>query len=260
MAACALVLAALVLLARPFERPASRPVSPARSAPAVSRARPPSKPAPDRVVRRRVYLGRSVLGRPIYAVELGDPDNERRTLAVGVIHGNEPAGIRIADDLISQPPPREALLWIIRELNPDGVAAGTRQNAHGVDLNRNFPWRWRRIGTRGYLQYSGPRPLSEPEARIARSLILRVRPQTTIWFHQPLGLVDESGGRLATERRFARLTGLPLRRLIRYPGSAVGWQNHRLPHTTAFVVELPPGTLSSRSASRYADAVLRLAS
>jgi protein MpaA len=211
-------------------------------------------------VRRRVLLGHSVGGRSIYAVELGDPDNERRTMVVGVIHGNEPAGIPIARDLASNPPPKEALLWIVKDLNPDAVAAGTRQNARGVDLNRNFPWRWRPLGPRGALEYSGPRPLSEPESRLAHSLILRVRPQITIWFHQPLGLVDESGGNVTIERRFSRLSGLPLHRLTRYPGSAAGWQNHRLPRTTAFVVELPSGRLSPHGASRYAGAALALAS
>jgi protein MpaA len=149
------------------------------------------------------------------------------------------------------------MLWVIEDLNPDGVALGTRQNADGVDLNRNFPWRWRHLGHRGALQYSGPHPLSEPESRLARALILRVRPRVSIWFHQPLGLVDESGGDLRVERRYARLAGLPLRRLTRYPGSAAGWQNHRLPASTAFVVELPP-RLSAKAAHRDAGAVRRL--
>jgi murein peptide amidase A len=226
----------------------------------ISSARAGSRPSIDPVGRRRLYLGRSVRGRPIYAIELGDLDNEHSTLVVGVIHGNETAGVPIAKDLATRRPPREKLLFIVTRLNPDGVAAGTRQNADGVDLNRNFPWRWRILGTRGDLQYSGPRPLSEPEARIAHSLILRERPKVTIWFHQPLGLVDESGGSVAVERRFARLARLPLQRLTRYPGSAAGWQNHRLPHTTAFVVELRGGRLSSANARRYARAVLKVAS
>jgi protein MpaA len=101
--------------------------------------------------------------------------------------------------------------------------------------------------------------LSEPEARIADRLVLRLRPQITIYFHQPLGLVDESGGDPRIERRFAALSGLPPQRLTRYPGSAVGWQNHRLPGSTAFVVELPAGEPTHASATRLARAVLALA-
>jgi protein MpaA len=194
-------------------------------------------------------------GRRISAVKVGDLDNPRSVLVVGDIHGNETAGIPVARTLASSPPSPESLIIIVKDLNPDGVAAGTRQNADGVDLNRNFPWRWRSLGAPGDLQYSGPHALSEPEARIAHALILRARPRVTVWFHQPLGLVDRSGGSVSVERRFARLTGVPLKRLTRYSGSAAGWQNHRLPGTTAFVVELPPGSLSAVAVSRYAAAV-----
>jgi hypothetical protein len=86
-----------------------------------------------------------------------------------------------------------------------------------------------------------------------------VRPQIAIWFHQHLGLVDESGGNVSIERRFASLVGLPLLRLARYPGSAVGWQNHAFPGTTAFVVELPAGPPSVAAVARYAWAVFQLA-
>jgi protein MpaA len=205
-----------------------------------------------------VVLGHSVDGRPIAATELGDPDAPSKLLAVGAIHGDESAGIAIARDLLSSPPPRAALLWIVSDLNPDGVAAGTRQNADGVDLNRNFPWHWRHLDHRGGPQYSGPHALSEPESRIARSLILAVRPRITIWFHQPLGVVDESGGDVRIERRFARIVGLPLTRLSRYPGSAAGWQNHRVRGSTAFVVELPLGKLSRSLLTRSTAAVRRL--
>jgi protein MpaA len=78
------------------------------------------------------------------------------------------------------------LVELVPDLNPDGVAAGTRQNAHGVDLNRNFPWHWRPLSG---VYASGPHALSEREARIARGLILRLHPRLTIWFHQHLDMV-----------------------------------------------------------------------
>ncbi len=219
----------------------------------------PHTPRVDPLVRRRVVLGRSSQGRPISAVELGDPDTPSKILVVGCIHGNETAGIDIARRLPRLSLQAESDLWVIDDLNPDGTAAGTRQNARGVDLNRNFPYRWRRLGQRGDQQFPGAGPLSEPESRIAHALILRLRPAVTVWFHQPLGVVDESGGSLALQRRFARLVGLPTRRLARYPGSAVGWQNHRLPRTTAFVVELPSGPLSPRQLAGQTSGIRALA-
>ena len=220
---------------------------------------PPQRNA-DALVHRRMVIGRSVRGRPILAFALGDPDAPRKLLVVGCIHGNESAGIAIARRLALGNAPGNALLWIVEDLNPDGVAANTRQNARGVDLNRNFPWHWRRLEHRGALQYSGPHALSEPESRMARAMILRVRPQVTIWFHQPLGVVDESGGNVRIERRFARLARLQLDRLRRYPGSAAGWQNHRLAQSTSFVVELPPAKSSPRLTARIVRAVRVIAS
>jgi murein peptide amidase A len=209
--------------------------------------------AADPTGRHRILLGRSVDGRPIVAIDTGDLDAPRRVLVVGCIHGNEAAGIAIANRLEHLSPPRELDLWILPVLNPDGLAARTRGNAHGVDLNRNFPWRWRRLSG---LFSSGPRPLSEPEARIAVRLIRRAKPQISIWFHQHQDLVDESGGNLRVERRFAQLVRLPLARLTREPGSVVGWQNHTLRGTTAFVVELPAGALPTAAINRYTRAVV----
>ena len=88
---------------------------------------------------RRMVLGHSTQGRPIIAFRLGDPTSETTILVVGCIHGNECAGTAIARALIASPP-AGIDLWVIRNLNPDGFRAGTRQNGRGVDLNRNFPY------------------------------------------------------------------------------------------------------------------------
>jgi protein MpaA len=197
-------------------------------------------------------LGRSLEGRPISALELGDPASPRQALVVGCIHGNECAGIAIVRRLERLGPVEGVDLWLVSDANPDGHAAGVRWNARHVDLNRNFPWRWRRLGG---TYDSGPSPGSERETKIAMRLILRVRPKVTIWFHQHLNMVVLTSGNLGLQRRFARLAGLRTGRLPRFPGTATGWQNARLPGTTAFVVELPAGRLGPRAAARYARAV-----
>jgi len=204
---------------------------------------------------QRTVIGHSVQGRPIVATLKGDPSAPERVLVFGCVHGNEAAGVRVARRLIAGSPAPGAAIWVVPSLNPDGVAAGTRGNARGVDLNRNFPFGWRPLDG---LEYSGTGPLSEPESRAARRLILRLRPDLTIWFHQPFGLVDRSGGDPRVERRFAQLVGLPLAGLERPPGSASSWQNRALPGSTAFVVELP-APVPGRLVRRAAGAVLTLA-
>lgn len=210
--------------------------------------------SPSAAAAQRIVLGQSVEHRPIVAYRLGDPSGHP-VLIVGCVHGNERAGIAIVRRLRRLPVPPNVDLWLVPVANPDGVAHDQRTNARGVDLNRQFPYAWRRIlsGTP-----SGPRPLSEPESQVVHRLLLRLRPEISIWYHQHLTLVDESGGSRAVELRYARLVGLPLRRLHRLPGSITSWTNHRL-GGTAFVVELPAGPLAPASARRHANAVRELA-
>ena len=207
---------------------------------------------------KAVVLGRSVEGRPIRAYHFGDFASRRTVLVVGCIHGTECAGMAATLQLLDDEETR-ANIWVIQDLNPDGLHAGIRVNADGVDLNRNFSSGWRPIDRQGDPQYSGPGPFSEPETRIARDLIERIRPRITIWFHQPADLVRADGQSIPAARRYASLTGLPFRRLPWLAGTAPNWQNHHFPGTSSFVVELPPGPLSLASARRYATAVLRLA-
>jgi murein peptide amidase A len=204
-------------------------------------------------------VGHSVDGRAIRPVVLGDPAAAHRVLVVGCIHGTEPAGVAITRRLVAAGAPPGTEIVVVRALNPDGCARGTRGNARGVDLNRNFPSNWARIGRRGDLQYSGPRPLSEPESRYGAALIAALRPEITIWFHQPQGVVRAWGQSVATARRFAALAAYPYRS-IRWPfGTASNWQNHRFPGTASFVVELPPGAVPQSRVARWVRALRRLA-
>jgi hypothetical protein len=186
-------------------------------------------------------IGHSVDGRAIRPVVLGDPAAAHRVLVVGCIHGSEPAGMAITRRLIITGAPVGTEIVVVASVNPDGCARGKRGNAHGVDLNRNFPSNWSAIGHPGSLQYAGPHPLSEPESRYSVALIEKLLPQITIWFHQPQGVVRAWGQSVPTARRFAALDHYPYRSIAWPYGTAANWQNHRFPGTASFVVELPPG-------------------
>jgi protein MpaA len=206
--------------------------------------------------KRRVRIGTSVRGAAITAVRAGDMGSSTHALVVGCIHGNECAGTAVTRILARSSPTAD--LWVVPNLNPDGFALGRRQNARGVDLNRNFPSEWRAGGRPWDPEYSGPRPLSEPETRTALRLIRRVKPSVTIWFHQPQSLVRAWGQSVPAARRYARLAGMSFR-AIRWPrGTAPNWQNHRFPGTSSFVVELPAGPLTPAAANRQARVVLAL--
>lgn len=204
-------------------------------------------------------FGHSTRGRPLIAWTIGAA-TARRLLVVGEIHGDEPAGIAVTRALRRAGVASGTQLTLIDELNPDGRRAGTRQNGRGVDLNRNFPQGFVRSGAPGATFYPGPQALSEPESAAARRLIIRLRPTVTIWFHQHMNLVDESGGDVHVERRFARAVGMRLQRLPRFPGSVTGWQNARFPGSTAFVVELPAGRLSPARTADFVRAIRALES
>jgi protein MpaA len=204
---------------------------------------------------RRIVYGRSEDGRPIRAVELGFP-GPRKVLVIGCIHGTECAGTAVIRRLARSMPPRFDL-WAVPNLNPDGSAAGTRQNSRGVDLNRNFPSGWRARGQRWSTQFSGRRPLSERETRFAARLIHRLRPEVTIWFHQHEDRVRAWGGSIPAARRYARVAGMRFDP-VRWPaGSAPNWQNHSFPGTSSFVVELPAGRLSPAAVASQVRAILR---
>jgi len=100
--------------------------------------------AQGNILERRV-IGTSIQGRPIEAIRMGDPKGV--TVAViGVIHGNEEAGLLITDELVNMQIPKGVNLWVMPSINPDGTALDRRGNANRGDLNRNFPYGWARIG------------------------------------------------------------------------------------------------------------------
>ncbi|HSI80704.1 MAG TPA: M14 family zinc carboxypeptidase [Solirubrobacterales bacterium] len=210
----------------------------ARTGRAIVELRRVVSAGPGEVRHTEVMLGDSVLGRPIRARAFNGLGRKPLVLVVGCIHGDECAAAPVVWTIGGCPPGGDGLI-VVPTLNPDGRATRDRANARGVDLNRNFASDWRPSGEAGDPEHPGPEPFSEPETLVARMLIEGLRPDLTIWFHQQADpMVRAWGPSVPAARRYARLAGMPFRRMRWLPGTAPRWQNTHHPGTSSFVVEL----------------------
>ena len=178
-------------------------------------------------VLERKLLGFSVQGRAIFAYHVGEAHIHPINLIVGQMHGDEKAGVTLARSVVNaQRSVEDINLWIIPTMNPDGYAANTRQNAHGVDLNRNWPDKWAHLDPP---YYSGTKPLSEPETRAMSAFLWWLKPDYLVVLHQPLYGVDTTDGAYldpAFRDALARNLGLPKKAFLCggvCHGSMTGW-------------------------------------
>ncbi|HEY7628414.1 MAG TPA: M14 family zinc carboxypeptidase [Ilumatobacteraceae bacterium] len=196
---------------------------------------------PDAVIETRV-IGQSVQGRDITAYHLGTPGG-RPVLLIGVIHGNEPKGELITRKIRTMPIPPDIDLWVIDSINPDGLAANTRENANGVDLNRNVSWNWNYIPkSDDNDQYSGEAPADQPETQALESFVNEIQPAITIFWHQDANRVSPGGARKEISLRFAEIVGLSTASTpcsAGCTGTATQFVNHAVAGGSAFIVELP---------------------
>jgi len=225
---------------------------PALTSPAYAGPAPVERPA----VVERAVIGHSVQGRPITAWHLGQP-GKKRVLLISTMHGDEGRPRQILGALRDGHPIRGVDLWVVPVYNPDGLARGTRKNAHGVDLNRNFPYRW--VDLDGSYE-SGQRAGSEPETRAMMAFLRATKPSRIISFHQPLYGVDTDTKNRAFSRRIARALHLPSKSFTCggiCHGTMTGWFNSRFAGS-AVTVEYGARP-SSRHLSRTApEQVLRV--
>ena len=220
--------------------------------------------------------GRSVRGVPLWADDVlpasGAP--KFKVLLLGGIHGDELASVTLAFDWIARsrgvkasarPRPAKGAKPTIADvgwrfvplLNPDGLlhSPSTRVNAHGVDLNRNFPtadWArdaqpyWVRHTKRDPRRFPGPQALSEPESRWLLQQIDQFHPDLIVSVHAPYGLLDFDGPPPAPRR----LGSLQLDPVGVYPGS-LGNYGGLVKNVPVMTLELknaravPPGELAA---------------
>jgi protein MpaA len=217
---------------------------------AVPTAADAHRPADERpaVIEKRI-IGKTVRGRPIPAYHLGEHGYPKVVL-IATMHGDESQTRLILRTLRDGKPVHHLNLWVVPVYNPDGLTRGTRKNARGVDLNRNYPYRWADLD--GDYE-SGPRPRSEPETRAMMRFLRDVRPRWVISFHQPLYGVDTDTKSPKFSRRVARHLHLPRKSFTCggvCHGTMTGWYNANF-KGVAITVEYgsrPPKKLMTRTA------------
>jgi protein MpaA len=212
----------------------------------VGQDRPVAMPARQTIPQYRL-LGRSIQGRPITAQILGDGADT--TFIMATIHGNEPAGTplleQLADHLATNPQTLEGRrVVLVTVANPDGMAAGTRENIRGIDLNRNFQTA-NRVDNATY----GLQALSEPETQAIQRAIQEFHPDRIITIHQPLNCIDYDGPGHALATHIAQFCKLPVKKLGARPGSLGSYSGEELGIPTV-TVEFPA------AASQLSDAEL----
>lgn len=186
------------------------------------------------------------------------PTGQPTRLVWAAIHGEESVTLQAAHQLLRTVHADDACAVVVPVLNPDGVLLGTRQNAAGVDLNRNFPtpdWSpepsptyWptttvRRLERRTQLSSPGTSAGSEPEIRAIMQLVHDLQPQAVIDLHTPLECVIAISERsVALAEHVAEPAALRVVRRLDQPtpGDSASWCEAQGAAAVTYEFELTP--------------------
>lgn len=200
----------------------------------------------------------SVENRPIDIHAFGS--GPKTTMIMAGVHGDERDGVdvvRAIHVMLSELPAGTLdghRIVLMPCANPDGYAAGTRQNANGIDLNRNFPDKTYSEGDKSGEHNGGQGAVSEPETKAIMNVVNQYKPRLIISLHAALACVNYNGPCIRVAQRISKATGLPAVGDIGYPtpgsmGNYYGFDK-RLPVIT---LELPGENVD---ATAYANTLL----
>ena len=165
----------------------------------------------ESVTTEKLVIGKSVFGRDIFAVKIGE--GEPVGIVQYAIHGREYITARLAR-VHYEVGTAQGSCWLLPLVNPDGALLAEvglssipkekretllalnggkkdfflwKANGNGVDLNVNFAARWgkgeKNVRAAGRENYIGKTPFSEPETRALRTFTEKVRPAYTVSYH-----------------------------------------------------------------------------
>lgn len=156
-------------------------------------------------------------GNKIELLEFLSEENKKTVLIIGVFHGDEPQGEFLIRRFMKErkTPPKNRLI-LLPCLNPDGKDLNTRQNANGIDLNRNFPTK-NHLVTNDEHYYGGQTPASEAETQFIMGVIEEYKPDFILSLHAPYRVVNYDGPAKEQAEKISELTGYPVEEDIGYP-------------------------------------------
>ena len=209
------------------------------------------QPAPPKITGKvalrpveNVSVGHSIEDRSIPCFDFGDGSDV--ILIIATIHGNENAGTPLSFRLMEHLRANLGILdgrriVIMPIANPDGLAANTRFNSRGVDLNRNFE-----AANRENNKVNGPKGLSELESIFIKDIIQEHQPNRILSLHESLNCIDYDGPGDDLANHLGKYCDLPVKKLGSRPGSLGSYAGNTL--------GIPIITLELTEADENADA------
>lgn len=156
----------------------------------------------------------------IVLIEKNGKINDKTILIIGVVHGDEQQGKFLIENYLKTPNSLSGKnrLLFIPCLNPDGMDLNTRQNASGIDLNRNFPTgNWGANVSDSSDYFGGELSASEIETQFVIDVLDEYKPDVILTIHAPYKVVNYDGPAKDIAEGISKIIGYPATSDIGYP-------------------------------------------